>query len=326
MQQATLRLTLFVLLLPAIGFADDPTTPQSSGVDVIGIQLRIDEAMYSSEDAFERAVEGAMLMALADTRAGVGRSRLLVFPEYTSVFLALVPYYAQVSRSGSVVDALGTIALSDSRISSVYSLFTANSCGVEAMMDRVWGGLASKYDVSIVAGTRFVYRDGELRNSLVIYGPEGLRDYEQDKVYLTDFERDLVGLTPGSVASAQVYRIADHTIALTVCRDTFFSAWDDAFPGVEYWIDIKANGTAFDAEELARFGRALPVRVAHSDATRGMTVCLTGSYLDLFWEGRSFTVFKNSGTVTVGQIAHTYTGDAALLDPVDHRTANRDAR
>ena len=317
---------LSILLFPATSFGDQPSVPQSTGVDIIGIQLRIDEAMYASDEAFELAIDGAIRMAVSDGADRVGRSTLLVFPEYTSVFLALVPYSGHVSNAGSVLDALGRIAQSDSRISSVYSLFAANSSRVEAVMDRVWGGLARKYGVSLVAGTRFVYRDGGLRNALLIYGPGGLREYDQDKVYLTDFELDIVGLSPGTVANARAYRMNGHRIALTVCRDTFFPAWDDAFPGAEYWIDIKANGTEFDAEELARFGRALPVRIARSDATRGMTVCLTGSFLDLFWEGRSFTVHQDSETVTVGQIAHTYTGDATLLDVLDHRTANRDAR
>ena len=306
--------------------AEDLPNTWPSDVAVVGIQLRIDEEMYESLEAFSQAIEIPIRNALSTSKARDQHHLLLVFPEYTSAFLALIPYYEYVRRSGSVSEALAKIMAADRRIDSVQSLFAVNSSRVEEAMDYVWGGLARAYGVTLVAGTRFVLDEGELRNALVIYGPDGERRYEQDKVYLTDFEVDIVGLSPGSVNAALPFELGGFGIAFTVCRDTFFAAWDEKFAGAEYWIDIKANGTEFDAEESARFQRALPVRIAESDPTRGMTVCLTGMFLDLFWQGRSFTVFQDAERVHVGEVAQTYKGDAALWDILVHRTANRDAK
>lgn len=269
---------------------------------VAGIQLCIDERMYESTDSFSRALDREIRRAILSV-PDESRPDVIVFPEYTSVFLSLVPYYDQIRRSDSVAGALDAICADMNTSLGVRRLFLKEAVRVEKEMDRIWGGLAEKYRVVLLAGTYFAESDGELYNRLAVYGREGGRIYQQDKVFLTDFELGIIGLAPGLLDDAALWEVNGFFIAATICRDTFFDAWNGRFSNADYWIDIKANGTAFTDVEANRFMRALPQRIGDTGVGGGITVCLTGSYLDLFWEGLSFAVFRSNGEVLIGNTA-----------------------
>ena len=76
-------------------------------------------------------------------------------------------------------------------------------------------------------------------------------------------------------------------IGISICNDTFYEAWEPLFRDVDVWIDIKANNADFTDETRALFRRALPARISGAKGTIGITVCLGGTFLDLFWEGPS---------------------------------------
>jgi predicted amidohydrolase len=76
-------------------------------------------------------------------------------------------------------------------------------------------------------------------------------------------------------------------IGISICNDTFYEAWEPHFRDVDVWIDIKANNADFTDETRALFRRALPARISGAEGTIGITVCLGGTFLDLFWEGPS---------------------------------------
>ena len=301
----------FVLLLTGGAAAVAVGRSEDSGLRIAGVQLLIDESCYATEAAFEAAVEARLRKALES-----GEIDLVVFPEYTSVFLALTPYSEIIEASSTVPEALGQITRIHPLLTDPKSIFTAASPRVAAAMDRIWGGLARRYDVAIIAGTWFAAEPDGLKNRLAVYGRDGRRAYEQDKVYLTDFEIDIVGLSSGRVTDARAFSLDGFSVATTVCRDTFFETWDEHFSGADYWLDIKANGARFTSQESERFLRALPARITESDVRRGMTVCLTGSYLDLLWEGRSFVVVEDVDGAKIGKAASIHLGDAVLVDEV----------
>jgi len=80
--------------------------------------------------------------------------------------------------------------------------------------------------------------------------------------------------------------------AFSICRDTFFDDWQERFESADIWVDLKANGQDFTKETEVLFSHALPERIAEGPVELGATVCLTGEYLDLFWEGRSSVIEK----------------------------------
>lgn len=53
-----------------------------------------------------------------------------------------------------------------------------------------------------------------------------------------------------------------------------------------------------------------------------MTVCLTGSFLDLFWEGRSFVVSRDGGTASVDGVADTFSYGGLVRDIVEDGNLN----
>jgi predicted amidohydrolase len=206
------------------------------GLRVAVVQLRIDESTYSSVESFRRAMNAAVEKSLDEAPEGC-RPDLVVFPEYTSVFLALLPYEHDLRGAASVADGLSKLSAADSRIGSLRQVFLEQAPMVHDLVCEVFGGLARTYGVAIVAGTAFARvededteTDGgtdtdetvELRNRAFVFGPDGRLAYTQDKVYLTEFETDVVGLSPGRVVEAAPFTIAGARIGLTLCRDTFF--------------------------------------------------------------------------------------------------------
>jgi predicted amidohydrolase len=172
---------------------------------------------------------------------------------------------------------------------------------VEQALEK-WAVLSREYGITIVAGSYFVphvHGGGtiELRNRAFVVTPDRGVVYHQDKVFLTDFEREICGLSPGRVEKGG-FDLQGRRVVMTLCRDTFFPVWEQVFNhGVDLWIDIKANGVAFDKEQEEIFQRALPARLSDTQIPYGLTVCLTGRYLDLFWEGRSSFIKGEEGSV-----------------------------
>ncbi len=273
------------------------------------VQLRIDESTYSSVESFQRSMTAAVEKALDETPEGC-RPDLIVFPEYTSVFLALLPYEHDLRGAASVADGLARLSAADSRIGSLRQVFLEQAAMVRDLVCEVFGGLARQYGVAIVAGTAFARvagqgtdtdKDGavELRNRAFVFHPDGRLAYTQDKVYLSEFETDVIGLSPGRVIEAAPFTIARARIGLTLCRDTFFDAWEERFRGLDLWIDIKANGVPFTEEERVGFAKALPARLPGAGVRHGITACLVGRFLDLAWEGESSVVEWAGGIVRI---------------------------
>lgn len=274
---------LLLLLPPASAAADD-----AGALTVCAVQYQVTPRgvlterglLASAGAAVEAAVAGGSETAPVD---------LVVFPEYTSAFVALERHATAIVEAGSLDEAVNRVL--NGRSGGVRELFMRNAPAARQRLDRVWATLARRHDVYIVAGTYFARHVGrrgpELRNRLLVYSPEGRLVYRQDKVFLTPFERDVLGIDPGALDHAAALHVEDAPVGFTICRDTFMDEWESHFDGLLLWIDVKANGVAYDAKQRANFRKALPERIAETDVPYGLTVCLTGRFLDLFWEGRS---------------------------------------
>jgi predicted amidohydrolase len=275
---------VFILILLILGgskgaYCDDHA---ESRFVVAAVQPHIDESLYRSFEAFEQGIE-----SLAGPNFdGDGVVDLVVFPEYLGVFLAVVPYMRSISDAADFVEAFGVIS-EERRIESLYELFKRESSGVARVMDRVFGSLAHRLGAVVIGGSYFHWDPVRrtLTNRAVVYDQKGRRLYAQDKVFLTDFERHIVGLDAGEFEDARLFRVGGMDLALTLCRDTYYREWEERFTEADLWIDIKANGEVYDRDQEESFARALPARISATGVPYGLTACLTGSFLDLFWEG-----------------------------------------
>lgn len=289
MKVAVRRACLCVVFC-VVGVVCGVAEPGPFDLTVCIVQMQISPVLYADRAGFFGHVDAVVADACVE-----GDVDLVVFPEYVSAFLAVEPYADLIGGNTGFAAAAERIARADPGIESIPDVFRSTSVRVRKMMDAGWGAVARAYDTVVVAGTYFaaVPTTGELRNRAIVYGNDGDVLYEQDKVYLTEFERDVLRLTPGSIRHARPFDVAGCEVGMTICRDTFFDVWEDPFAGVDLWIDIKANGTSYTIEEAARFVTAAPERVIGSGAAYGCTACLVGCFLDLYFEGRSFVVRRD---------------------------------
>ncbi len=262
------------------------------------VQYQVRAADYRSEAAFAQRV------AALTAEAAAGGAEIVVFPEYLNVFLAAVPLGPALAQAGSLPAVLSLLQQKYGRPVSLPEYLRMQSSNSRAIMDRVWGRLARRHDVWIIAGSVFVAgpagdpdaaRQPYLYNRAFVYNPRGRVAYTQDKVYLTPFEKNKIGLSPGDPSDARTFKAAGLSCSLTLCRDTFFEVWHRPFAGADIWFDLKANGVEFDRDARQTFTKALPERIADTEVPYGATVCLTGSFFDLFWEGASSLVVPSDG-------------------------------
>jgi len=287
---ATFRVILLIAFLTSTLGAETPPAQ----LRVAAVQFRIDAAALGSLAAYQDRI------GLLVEKCAAYRPDLIIFPEYTAAFAALIPHHGALERSRDILEGLGEIRSREPLVRSLRDLFLLNSGFAERVARRVFGELARRHAVFLLGGSLFAWErspggEVELRNRALLFDPQGDLSYRQDKVYLTDFETDVLQLDPGSLRQAHPFPLPGFRAGLTLCRDTFFEAWEGIFSGADLWIDIKANGAAFSEEERARFARALPARIRSADVPVGVTVCLTGRLLDLLWEGESFLVRKDGG-------------------------------
>jgi predicted amidohydrolase len=268
-------LCVLMLSIPTAAPALEPT------VRTAVVQLRIDGRWTESRRGFD-AQARRLIESIVDEHA----PDLIVLPEYLGFFRA-----AAAVRN-ILPDAFDELASAvDDTVEVVLEVPDETVAGAIVGGRRVWRTLAQEHAVVIVPGTSpAIDDDGSLRNRLSVIDENGEVVYTQDKVFLTDYEHDVVGVDPGALADALPVKIDGVEIAFTVCRDTFFEAWDMHFGAVDLWIDLRANGEPYTDEVRARFADALPLRVEESGSTLGASATLTGSFAGLIWEGPSFVV------------------------------------
>lgn len=281
------------------------------------VQYEVDRDVYRDADSFQTEIGGLLEAAVR------GGAECVIFPEYTNVFLSILPLADELDSIDSMDDGLALIQQLYGEETGLREYFIRQSPEVRRIMDSVWGTAAADYGIWIVAGTAFTADDDGPRsglfNRLFVYGPQGDVIYTQDKVYLTPFEKDVVGLDPGRLEDAGLLAIGDALCGFSICRDTFFEAWEARLGGADLWVDVKANGAEFTAETEKLFATALPERIRNTGVRRGATVCLTGEFLELFWEGRSFVVQAApfpQGYITILE-ARNHVGEEILFFSLD---------
>lgn len=155
----------------------------------------------------------------------------------------------------------------------------------------MWSAVAAEHGVWIIAGSGFVpAADEGVYNRVWVFDRSGEIVYHQDKVFLTVFEREKLGVVPGSVSDAETFEVDGIELAVTICRDSYFEDWERGFNDADAWIDIRANGEEYSPAVRRRFDTALPERIARSDVPLGLSTSLNGRFLDYLWQGPAFVV------------------------------------
>jgi predicted amidohydrolase len=296
-------LVLLTLELPASDLSGD-----ESPLRIAVVQLEVDLDVYSSVESFKGRIRSVVSKASREHDPD-----LLIFPEYTGALIALIPYSSMLASSAGYEEAFRRLRLEKPHLESIKELLLEEADFVLGVVNQVFGDLAREFGVYILGGTYFARLNGgqELRNRAVVYDAGGNLVYSQDKVILTDFEKEVLGLSAGTYEEATGFTVGARDISLSICRDTFSREWEDRYSGKDLWIDVKAHGARY---ERSLFDAALPARIAASDVPYGITACLTGKLLDLFWEGKSSLVAKRpEGAVFLRKASSSQNGELIFL-------------
>lgn len=236
------------------------------------VQFEADTEIYTDAQHFEREIESYLDLC--------NNADMVIFPEYTSAFTA--SFIAE---------------------NSTFSEVLRTSEEVRSYLDNFWGNQAKDRGLWILAGTYLEGREGLLFNTALLYSPEGDCVLNQRKCFLGDPEK-LYGLSAGSMEDVTTFQVEDIEMALTICRDTYNSQWDNHFDRADIWVDIKANELPYSNEY---YSGALPSRLPQSPVNRGLTVSLVGEFLGYSFEGLTLlhqekeillaTYSHNKGTV-----------------------------
>jgi predicted amidohydrolase len=289
------------LLVAALAAPADAADPAAAGAPQAGrgqlrvaaVQLCVAPENLASFSAYALRITGLVERCLPY------RPDLILFPEYASAFLALLPYGPILREADSLEQALRVVLDGEPLARDLHDLFLLNSGLAEQGLRELFGGLARRHSVAVGAGSWFAAQPTGSRtvlvNRAVVFDSRGRELYRQDKVFLTPFEVEQLGLASGRLEAARPFLVEGRSVALTLCRDTFFEDWERILSGAELWVDLKANGQPFTAQERAAFQRALPARLPGGQVPYGLTLCLTGGLAGLAWEGESSLVHWQPG-------------------------------
>jgi len=268
------------------GLAAQTAAAPPGELRIAAVQLSLAPGDLASAAAYVARIQGAVRRCLPFA------PDLILFPEYTAAFLALLPYGGLLGKAGSPEQALRHILEREPLARNLEDLLLLNSGLAERAVRELFGGLARRYGVAVGAGTWFAAAanggKASLVNRAVIFDERGAQLYAQDKVFLTPFEQKFLGLCPGRLEEARPFLLKGRRIVLTICRDTFFEDWEDRFQGAELWVDLKANGEPFTDQVREGFQLALSDRLLDAKIPYGLSLCLTGGLAGLSWEGESF--------------------------------------
>lgn len=289
---------VFISLLLLLSSVNLSAMTPGNELEVVVVQFEMSTEIVQSEEAYTTAVSKAMQAAMKD-----GDADLVIFPEYIGVFTSLIPWYDYLVTERPFEEVWFSIQQANPEIGNIKELFMKEAVLTDKYLNRLWGDLAREYDVYILSGSRFNNAGKDLYNQAVVYSPAGEPIYRQNKYFLTDFEVDIVGLSSGDIKKTGGFELKNHHINLTICRDTFLKEWETIHNDGDLWIDIKANGVEYTEDQVALFTRALPARLAKTDVPYGITTCLTGNFLNLFWEGESSIIYNDKGKVSYLEVS-----------------------
>ncbi|MFW5827894.1 MAG: nitrilase-related carbon-nitrogen hydrolase, partial [Alkalispirochaeta sp.] len=289
---AMARMHACLLFIALIGsrwplVAVEPTEP----LDVVLVQYEVDPAHYATLSQFQERIDAIVAQAVADSHPD-----LIVFPEYTSVFALFSEFITpegQVELERISPQVLTLLDSEDEVIAAdeAHRFIRRRAQRFAEEILEIWSAVAAEHEVWILAGSGFVpAAEGGIYNRAWVFDRSGDLAYHQDKVFLTAFERENLGVVSGSVESAELFSVEGIDLALTICRDSYFDAWEEQFSEADAWIDVRANGETYSAAVRRRFNTALPERVEQTAVPLGISTSLNGRFLELFWQGPAFVV------------------------------------
>lgn len=300
--------------------------------NLLGIQPFLTPPDYASANALERKLGG--YLDAARGLGWVGPRTVAVLPEYTAAWLVAAGEGPAVTRAVTTYTALRSLLLrrplaflrailvgrEKDRLTA--SVFRVKARETAQGIQRVFGGLARRFGVTLAAGSAVlpepVVVDGVLRvgrgplvNTALVFGPDGgLHPRLASKIY--PISSELPFIAPARAADLPVFETPAGRLGVLVCADSWypdpycilreqgvqllavpsfisgFGVWETAWRG----YDGAAPPAGVDGGDVGRLSEAqawrkyaLAGRMDASGAAAGINVFLHGRLWDLGGDG-----------------------------------------
>jgi predicted amidohydrolase len=303
----------------------------------LGVQPYMVPADYASEEAFYAKLDG--YLDVASQKGWLNERTIVVWPEYIGTWLVVAGERPRVRQAATIAGAMQALVLShplsflktlpSARARDVvkYSLFRMQAGRMAGIYQHVFSGLASKYAVTMVAGSivlpspavkrgQLVIGDGALYNVSLVYGANGLA-YEHAVRKAFPIGAELPFTTPGSVADLPVFDTPAGRLGVLICADSWYpqpyeairaqgaelvavpsylapdSVWGARWRGYDGGVvpgDVDERDVNLVTEGQAWLRYALAGRLPGFGIPHGINVFLRGALWDLGSDGHTVVV------------------------------------
>jgi hypothetical protein len=312
--------------------------------NVIGINAYMVPDDYASRDHFYAKLDG--YMRVCKDKNWFNQNSVVIFPEYIGAWLVVEGEKKSVYSKPTIDDALTGFVLSnffsyihswflspDSAQDKVkHSVFAMKGERMAAIYTRVFGELAKKYGVTIIAGStllqepevrknKIILHNGSLENITAVFNPDGgMQPKLSRKVFPISDELPFVKKCPPS--DLQVYDLPIGKTSVMICADSWYP---ESYKTVKqeglqliavpsYTTIDKSMGTKWvgysgfdepadvDTTDIGKISLrdawlkyTMPERIRTINTPFGMTVSLRGKLWDLGTDGE--LIVYNRGQV-----------------------------
>ena len=323
--------------------------------NLLGVQPLMRAGDYASAEALSQRLAG--YLDAAAQRGWLGPRTIVVWPEHVGTWLAAAGEGAAVARAGSLTGAMLRIALRHARPfvagalrareadRAAASLFRLRAAEMARAYQAVFGGLARRYAVTVVAGSivlpepaapggQIVPGDGPLYGVSAVFNPDGRAQAGLvRKVVPTAAEQPFTAAAP--VADLPSFDTPAGRLGVLICADAWYpepyarlkaqgiellavassktvaGLWDKpwaGYDGASMPPDVDAADIGRLTEGQACRKYALAGRIASSGARAGV---------DAFLRGELWDIHADSGQtlgVRDGQVVEASSAGAAIVN------------
>jgi predicted amidohydrolase len=211
--------------------------------NVLALEMYAEPAAYASQARMESRVVGMLEAAKAD---GLLRDdTIVVLPEYAGAWLVAMNEPAAAYTAETTTDAMTWVVLNNlpafleeqgrapSEDKDRYAIFALKAERVAAAYQSVFGSLAARYAVTLVAGSVLLpgpfIEDGrigitpgaELINTTFVFGPDGeLAGPPVKKVFPTSDEQGFLGR--GTAEELPIFDTPAGRLGVLICADAWY--------------------------------------------------------------------------------------------------------
>lgn len=315
-------------------FGDD----QGRG-NLVAIQPYMLTRDYATQERFRRKLDA--YFAVAAGRGWFNAKTIVVLPEYIGTWLVAVDEAASVFQAKTVTRAMMRVILSQpwqflrqwwaagEKDRAKAAIFRMKAKKMAAVFHAVFSGLATKYRVTVVAGSIVLSGplvrdgilqagDGELYNISVIYRPDG-RAAPQLVRKAFPIDSELPFTCPAPVDSIPVFTTPAGKLGVLICADAWYPAsyatlreqeadfvvvpsyltpagiWTRpwrGYNGAPPPGDVAVEDPQHITEREAWLKYGLAGRLTTAGAGIGVNVFLRGTFWDLGADGRTLIVYS----------------------------------